>query len=184
MEKLIKKLTITQKRKKPYLEVKWKQTEVSKDRQTFDANYTKDSDQPMSSKLSHAVDNFIVHLLHASEMIDGKLDLKDVDFDKYVNGHYFKDDDRYKHIYITSLEFSGKQDCDGLVIKGYRETQLTRKAKKVKFETGVIDLNRELENPYALSGNLCDCVDDLVDLIMAWKDEMETTPNPQLSIAV
>lgn len=184
MTKRFKKLTITQKRKKPFIKVSYDDVDVTKDMQQFNVNYVKTSNQPMSKKLADAVDNFVVHLLHASEMIDGKLELGDYDFDKYVSEHHFKDDERYKHVYISSLEFSGKEDYDGLVIKGYRETQLTRKVKKVAFETGVIDLNRELENPYALSGNACDCVDDLVTLLTAYLEKIETTPSNQLSIAV
>ena len=105
MEKRFKKLSITQKRKKPFIKVSYDDVDVTKDLQQFNVNYVKTSNQPMSKALSDAVENFVVHLLHASEMIDGQLDLGEHSFEDFVSEHHFKDDERYKHVYITSLEF-------------------------------------------------------------------------------
>lgn len=180
-----KKIKLTKKRKQDYLQVTFNKTDVSTDRQTFDASYVKTSNQPMTSKLSNAIDTFIPHLAFASEKVDGSLKLNgELDYDKWFNDHDFKDEDKFKNIYITGIEFNGKEDYDSIKIFGVWETENTAKPVKNSFFTGWIALDKTAENKYALSSLLCDHVDDLITLVDAWLEKVETTPNNQLSIAV
>ena len=181
----IQKLKITNKRNSQYLQVTYKQDEVTKDLQKFDAKYVKTSNQPMTSQLINAIDTLLPHLLFASEKIDGTLKLNgELDYEKWFNDHDFKDDERFENCYVTGIELTGNESYEGIKILGYWETQNTAKPVKNNFFTGVIALDKMAENRYALSSLLCDHVDDLMTLVEAWLIKMETTPSNQLSIAV
>jgi len=180
-----KRINLTKKRKQDYLQVTFNKTDVSTDRQTFDASYIKTSNQPMTRKLSDAVDTLIPHLAFASERVDGTLKLNgELDYEKWFNDHDFKDDDRFKTISVTKVEFNGKEDYDSVKIHGEWYIENTAKPVKNKFFTGWIALDKTSENKYALSSLLCDHVDDLITLVDGWLEKVETTPNNQLSIAV
>lgn len=180
-----KKIKLTKKRKQDYLQVTFSKTDVSTDRQTFDASYVKTSNQPMTRKLSDAIDTLLPHLMFGSEKIDGTLKLDgDLNYEKWFKNHDFKDDERFENAYVTGIEFFGKDDYDGVKITGYWETANSAKPFKNNFSTPVLNLDKMAENKYALSSLLCDHIDDLITLIDGWLEKVETTPNNQLSIAV
>lgn len=183
MERKFNKLTITQKRKKDYLRVTYNLVEVSKDRQTFDANYIKTSNQPMTRELSDAIKKLIPHLMYGSELVDSTMKLKDnLDYEAFFNKFHFQDDERFDGVEVTGVQFYGKESLDSIKIFGYKETQLTAKPFKVKIETPVINLDRMEENRYALCALLCDHVDDLETLLDNWLTKGDTLPANQVEM--
>lgn len=177
----IDKLQVTTKKKRDYIKLSFGKVEVSKEKQMFDARFTKQSDQPMSRALSDALDKLAPHLLYATELctteiiLDEKLDAR-----KWFDEFQFNEEERFQGLKITGVEFIGNNDVvDSVKLSGYRETQLTEKGFKVPLETQVINLDRTAETHYALVVILEEQIEALHEALIGWLEKGETLSKAQ-----
>jgi len=172
----INKVTITTKKKRDYIAIEFDNILVSPDKQMFDEKYIKKSNQLMSRSLSDVLEKLEPHLLYSTELCDTSIILgKDIDAKKFFDNFEFRAEERFQGLKVTGIEFIGNNDViDSVKLKGYRETQLTDKGFKVKFETPVINLDRAAENHYPLVHLLDEQINDLHTALLAWHQKGET----------
>lgn len=157
------KIQLNHKKKKTLVKVFYNQKEVSKEGNSTDNKYTRETDQFMSRKLSDAVGVFKPHLMFASELAGTSIDLDEkLDYPKWFSEGEWEDDTRFQGVEITEIQFIGNDTLDSVKIKGYRTTQLNDKPFKVKIETPVVNLDRVAENHYALVSLLDEHSDTLI----------------------
>lgn len=182
----ITKVTITKKKQQEWMKVFYDKPEYSKDKQQFDTTWTKNSNQPMSRKLSNSLEKLIPHLLWATELTSREIILdENIDERKFFNEFEFHEEERFNGVVIERIDFIGtEQVIESVKLYGYRETQLTEKAFKVKLETPVINLDRAAENHYALVVILDEQISDLMEDIKGWLVEGETLSKAQQEMFV
>lgn len=175
----LSKLTLKVGRKVSTLTVAFKKAEMSRHNDVWNTEQSKKSDQ----RLSRALDNLFItlqpHLLYASELhgIDIKLD-EELDVKRWFNDFEFENEDAFQGLQVTSVEFIGNGNIDGVKLKGYRTTQLTDKPFKVPLETGVISFDRANENRYKLLFILIPQIEELEQATLAWLERGDTSPVP------
>ena len=130
----------------------------------------------MSRSLSDVLEKLEPHLLYSTELCDTSIILgKDIDAKKFFDNFEFREEERFRGLKVTGIDFIGNNDViDSVKLKGYRETQLTDKGFKVKFETPVINLDRAAENHYPLVHLLDEQINDLHTALLAWHQKGET----------
>lgn len=145
------KVQFTHKKNKTLVKIFYNETEVSLEGNQHAVEVTKKTDQYMSKSLQHCVDVFKPHLLFASELAGDKINLnKELDYVKWFKDSNWEQDERFVGVEITEIQFIGNDALDSVKIKGYRTTQKTDKPFKVKIETPVVNLAREVDNAYAM----------------------------------
>lgn len=169
-------IKIKPKKKKSLVTVVFQKTEIGKKKEhVWDAKWTKQSNQPMSKALQDAVDRLTPHLMYASELADGTINLDgEMNYDKWFKELHWKDDSRFDGLQLTEVRFIGTDLLQAIKLFGYRETQRTDKAFKVKIETPVINIDRLPENHYALNTIADDQTEDLLAAIDGWLEKGET----------
>lgn len=177
-------LEIKRKRKgKTLIKVTYNEDEVSRFENVWDTKKTKESNQYASVGLDNAIQAMIPHAMFGSELISTEIKLnKDLDYPLWFKDSHFKDDERFSYVEIDKIQFFGSEKADSVKIFAHRVTQLTDKAFKVKFETPVINLDKNGDNYYKLVTILTDQVDDLQTEIDHWTSKGDTlTKEQQLS---
>lgn len=176
------KVLIKPKKNHTYMTVKFNKNEVGRDGQTWDAKWSKESNQLVSRELANCIDRLIPHLMYASELADDSIKLdRDMDYEKWFKECHYNDDKRFDNITITGISFIGTQALDAVKIYGYKETARTDKPFKVKIETPVINLDRVAENKYPLVAILDDQINDLQLEIEEWLEKGKTVTQGELS---
>lgn len=174
------KVILTQKRKKTLVKVIYKTTEGSKEGNTFDVKYSKESNQFLSVDLDNAFRRLIPHLMFASELIDDSIKLdRDMDYPTWFKEHHYEDDNRFHNVVITEVEFIGTEALDAVKLHGYKATSRTDKEFKVKIETPVINLDRVAENRYPLVAILDEQINDLELELTEWLEKGKTLTKSQ-----
>lgn len=174
------KVVLTKKRKKTLIKVIYNTTEGSKEGNTFDVKYSKESNQFLSVDLDNAFKRLIPHLMFASELIDDSIKLdRDMDYPLWFSDHHFQDDSRFDNVVITEVEFIGTEALDAVKLRGYKATSRTDKEFKVKIETPVINLDRVAENRYPLVAILDDQINDLQLELTEWLEKGKTLTKSQ-----
>lgn len=183
---VIKSIKIQMKKKREYLSVSYGDAEYSKDKQQFDADYKKVSDQPMSRSLSDVLDKLEPHLLYATELCSKEIILDEkIDARKWFNEFKFNEEERFQGLQITQVDFIGNNgDIDSVKLYGYRETQETDKGFKVPLQTQVINLDRTADNHYKLVVILEEQITALYEAVEAWLLKGETLTKAQQEMFV
>lgn len=175
------------KRKKDYCKVGFNQIETTgKGLEHFNALYTKQSDQPITKSISDCRFRLEAHLMFASELIDGSIDLdENMDYEKYFKEFQHQKDERFDGVEVTKVEFIPNKEGElhGVKIYGKKVTQFTDKPYTNKFSTPVIQLNKESDNYYKLVTILDEQVHDLVKSIDDYVEKAQRRQDAQLKIA-
>lgn len=182
MEKsTIKSLNLVIKKKSQRLIVNFTQTRVGPNRQLWNDQNRKNSDQRLSRALENIFEQLQPHLLYATELAGPEIKLgKEIDERKFFDEFEFKEIPLFQGLQITSIEFIGNESIDSVKLKGYRETQLTNKPFKVPLQTGVINLDRAADNHYPLVHILIEQIDDLETCVQNWL-QGETSDAPVIA---
>lgn len=162
--------------KKETLTVGFQKTEVMKKGRIFDTEWTKTSNQPMSMALHNIFRSLQPHLLYANELagVDIKLD-QELDARSFFNDFKFEEVQLFKGLQVTAVDFIRNDSViDGVIITGYRETQLTDKGFKVPLTTGPIMFERSSPNKYPLLFVLEEQIDDLETCSTNWLEKGDT----------
>lgn len=175
------------KRKKDYCKLGFNQIETTgKGLEHFNALYTKISDQPISKSIDDCKMRLECHLMFASELIDGSIDLdENMDYEKYFAEFSHQDDERFNGVEVTKVEFIPNKEGElhGVKIYGKKVTQHTDKPYTNKISTPVIQLNKESDNYYKLVVILDEQVHELLKAIDEYQDKAQLRKDAQLKIA-
>jgi len=164
-----KSLEVTVKSKKQYVKVTYSAVEQNKERQMFNAEHSKKSDQPINKQLSDAWDRLIPMLMYGTTLVGHSIDLdENMDYDKYFREFEYNEDERFDGVNVTKAVFGGNANVESVKLYGYKLIEEFGKPFKVKFETPVIALDRHAENKFPLVVNLEEMCNDLQVLTKEW----------------
>ena len=164
-----KKIEITVKSKKQFVKAEYSAVEQNKERQMFNADWSKKSDQPINRDLSNAWDRLIPMLMYGTTLVDHTINLDEsMDYDKYFREFEYNNDERFDGVNVTKAVFGGNNNVESVKLYGYKLIEEFGKPFKVKFETPVIALDRHAENKFPLVVNLEEMCNDVQVLTKEW----------------
>lgn len=177
----------THKRGKDFCKVSFNQIETTGNAlEHYPAEYTKKSTQPINKLMSDTKFRLEAHLMFASELIDGSIDLdENLDYEKYFETQAHQKDDRFNGVEVTKVEFIANKEGElaSVKITGKKVTQLTDKPFANTIKTPVIQLNKDSDNYYKLVTILDGQISDLIKSLDDYCEKARVMANSQLKIA-
>ncbi len=170
-----KKIEVTVKSKKQFVKVDFSKVETNKDKQYFNTEWSKKSDQPINKDLSNAFDKLIPHLMFGTTLADKSIDLdENMDYQKWFDEHHYADDERFDGVVVTKVHFFGNNNVESVKLFGHKLIEEFGKPFKVKIETPVLALDRHAENKYPLVVELEAVANDIQVLTKKWLENGAT----------
>jgi len=174
-----KSIDVKKKGAKHTIKVVYNKDEVSKDRDVWNAEYSKKTNQYLSVALQASLDGLIPHLLWSTELISDELVLDgELNYPKYFREHEFRKDERFDGVEISKIVFFGKEKLDAVKLYGFKRTTKVSRGFNVKIETPQINLDRESQD-YALLTILDEQMHDLMVELEAYVEELSSLNKAQ-----
>lgn len=181
-------ISFKNKRSKEYCTIEYNSKESgSTIQQVYEVKNIKTTDQPITKELSDLRMNMEVHLMYASEIIDGGIDLDEkMDYESYFKNNDQQKDKRFEGVEVTKIEFIPNKagELHGVKVYGKKVTQYTDKPFTNVIKTPVIQLNKESDNYYKLVIILDKQVDKLIGEITNFLEKAKAMKDSQLKVAV
>ena len=166
-----KQIEVTAKGKKQFMKVAFSKVETNREKQMFNTEWSKKSDQPLTKDLSNAIDKLIPHLMFGTTLADSSINLdENMDYPKWFAEHHYNDDERFDGVVVNKVAFYGNNNVESVKLYGYKLIEEFGKPFKVKIETPVIALDRHAENKFPLVVNLEEMCNDIQVLAKAWME--------------
>ena len=170
-----KQIEVTVKSKKQFMKVAFSKVETNREKQMFNTEWSKKSDQPLTKDLSNAIDKLIPHLMFGTTLADESIDLdENMDYQKWFDGHHYNDDSRFDGVVVNKVAFFGNNNVESVKLYGFKLIEEFGKPFKVKIETPVIALDRHADNRYPLVVELEAVANDIQVLTKEWLEKGAT----------